>query len=49
VIETGHIEIIVAAFGVLISVIQGLGLFILSDIRQRIARLENNAMGVKKD
>ncbi|HYL64444.1 MAG TPA: hypothetical protein VE077_17660 [Candidatus Methylomirabilis sp.] len=42
-----HVEYIVAAFGILLAAIQSLGLFILSDIRKRITRLEDRAMGAK--
>jgi hypothetical protein len=40
----GQIEILIAAFGLLLTGVQALSLFILSDIRQRITRLENRAM-----
>ena len=40
----GQIEIMIAAFGLLITGVQGLSLFILSDIRTRLTRLEDRAM-----
>ena len=42
--ETDWVLTIVTATGVLVAVIQALGLFILSDIRSRVARLETNIM-----
>ncbi len=42
--EVGSVTIILAVFGALVTVIQGLGLYILSDIRRRVERLETNLM-----
>ena len=44
-----HIDLIVTFFGFAVTIIQALGLFILSDIRSRVKRLEDRAMGVKSD
>jgi hypothetical protein len=40
----GQIESLIAAFGTLITTVQALSLFIVSDIRRRITRLEDRAM-----
>ena len=43
------VEIIVGVFGALVTIIQAMGLFILSDIRARVQRLESKAMGIKEE
>jgi hypothetical protein len=40
----GQIEILIAAFGLMLTLTQALALFILSDIRTRLTRLETRAM-----
>ena len=43
------VTIIVGLFGALVTVIQVLGLYILGDIRSRVARLEGFLMTGKKE
>lgn len=45
-VQSYTVELTVFLFGVLVTIIQALGLFILSDIRSRLKRLEDRAMGV---
>lgn len=42
--DVAVISLIVTVFGALITVIQGLGLWILSDMRRRVERVENKLM-----
>lgn len=46
IISHGLIEIALAIFGLLLGLVQTLTLFILKDIRDRLVRLEDRAMGV---
>ncbi len=42
--EIATVTVIVGLFGALVTIIQILGLFILSDIRRRVERLETHLM-----
>ncbi len=46
--DIATITVIVGLFGALVTIIQVLGLFILSDIRRRVERLETNLMEGRK-
>jgi hypothetical protein len=47
--EIGIVTVIVAVFGALVTFTQAMALWILSDIRRRVERLETNIMeGPKK-
>jgi len=41
---SSHLELAVYIFGGMFAVIHGLTLFVVSDIRARVMRLENKAM-----
>lgn len=42
--DAPEVSIIMGTFGLLVTVIQALGLWILGDIRRRVERLETNIM-----
>jgi hypothetical protein len=42
--DSGQLEAIVGACGIVVAAIQGLGFFIIADIRARVSRIESLLM-----